>query len=79
MAFLVTLLIQIAVALVMLVVSYLLTPKPKQDKNVAARDLNSPTADAGREMSVLFGTMMTKSPNCLWFGEKSKRTYKVNA
>lgn len=67
------------ISLAVQVVSYLLTPKPKGPKAEAAKDLENPTADAGRDLPVVFGTVTVKSPNCLWHGEKSKVTYKVKA
>lgn len=72
-AFLVTFLI----ALALNVISYVLTPKPKKSKPEAAKDLENPTAEAGREIPVVGGTMTMKGLNVLHFGEKSIRTYKV--
>jgi predicted phage tail protein len=69
----------IIVALVMSVVSYLLTPKPKPNKPAAAQDLENPTAEAGRPVPVVFGTITVKSSNVLWFGEKSVSEYEVKA
>ncbi|MEG3175852.1 hypothetical protein U1872_06390 [Sphingomonas sp. RB3P16] len=77
MALIVAALISLAISLALSIVSYLITPQPKVAKPVAAKDLESPTAEAGREMPVPFGTLTIKSPNCLWYGEKSKLTYKV--
>lgn len=73
--FLAVLLISLAVS----AISYLITPKPKTGKPAAASDLDDPTSDAGREMPVPFGDITIKSPNILWFGEKSVRQYKVKA
>lgn len=67
------------IALVLNVVSYLLAPKPKQPKPEAAKDMDNPTADAGREIPMVWGTITVKSMNCLWFGEKSNRSYTVKA
>lgn len=75
MAWFVALLINLAIN----IVAYALTPKPKAAKPPAASDLNSPTAEAGREVPVVFGTMTVKGVNYLWWGEKSKREYEVNA
>lgn len=61
------------------VASYLLTPKTKTSKPDAVQDMDNPTAEAGREIPVVFGTMCVKSPNCLWFGDKSTFTYTVTA
>jgi len=67
------------IALALQIVSYLLMPKPKSPKPEAATDMEEPTADAGRAMPVIWGTITIKSPNCLWSGQKSKRTYQVKA
>lgn len=69
--------IQIAIAIVMAVVAYLLQPKPKQPKNASTRDLEAPTADAGRPIPVVFGELTVKGPNCLWYGDIGKVTMKV--
>ncbi|MGN5375793.1 hypothetical protein [Sphingomonas hankookensis] len=75
MAFLVLL----AVAVALLVVSYALMPKPKQPKPGAVQDLDNPTAEAGREIPVIFGTITVKGLNVLDFSEKSIRSYEVKA
>ncbi len=71
--------IPLLLAIAVNVVAYLLTPKPKKNKPEAAKDLDNPTADAGRPIPVIFGTVTVKGLNILWFGDKDKRTYEVNA
>ena len=73
-AWLVALLISVAIS----IASYIIMPKPKAPKPEAAKDMESPTADAGRPLPVVFGTMTIKGINCLWFGEKYKYSYKVS-
>jgi hypothetical protein len=70
-------LISLLVAVAISAVSTLLMPRPKQPKPGALKDLEEPTAQAGREICVIFGTMTMKDPNVLWTGDKSARTYKV--
>lgn len=72
-------LVLVAIAVVLSIVSIVLMPKPKQPKPEAAKDLESPTCEAGRPIPVVFGTMTAKSPNVLWFGDKSTNTYQVKA
>lgn len=72
-------LIMLLVSLALNIVSYLLTPKPKTAKPEAAQDMEDPTAEAGRPIPVVFGTMTVKGLNVLWFGEKRINTYKVKA
>jgi preprotein translocase subunit YajC len=74
-AFLATLLI----AVVMMVVSYVLMPKPKAPKPEAAKQMDDPIAEAGKERPVIFGTGIVKELNCLWFGDKRMHEYEVKA
>lgn len=69
--------IPLLVSLALSVVSYLLTPKPKQPKPGAVKDLDDPTAEAGRPLPVVFGTVTVKGLNVLWFGEKRTKTTTV--
>lgn len=71
----VALLISLAVS----IVAYIIMPKPKMPKPEAAKDLDSPSAEAGRPIPAVFGTVLVKGPNVLWYGDKSTRTYKVKA
>tara|TARA_Y100000034_G_scaffold131343_1_gene191880 strand:+ start:623 stop:853 length:231 start_codon:yes stop_codon:yes gene_type:complete len=70
-------LVALAVSLVISIVAALLAPKPKQPKDNSAQELDDPTADAGRPLPVVFGTVTVKSPNILWFGQKSMHEYEV--
>lgn len=70
--------IQIAIGLTIAVVGYVLTPQPKRSKPPEARDLEAPTADAGRPIPVVFGTMDIRGPNILWYGELETRQYEVD-
>lgn len=72
-------LVLVAVAVASAVVSALLAPKPKGPKPASASDIDDPTNDAGRDMMVVFGEGVVKSPNILGFGDKSVRTYDVKA
>ena len=56
------------------VLAYVLMPKPKQTPQ-AVQDLQAPTAEAGRPMPVVFGSMRVKSMNVLWYGSGSTNTY----
>lgn len=72
-------LLLLVIAVATTVVSALLAPKPKGPKPASASDIADPTNDAGRDMMVIFGEGVVKSPNILWFGDKSVRNYQVNA
>lgn len=72
-------LVAFAVAAALQVATYILTPKPKAPKPEAARDAEGPTAEAGRPMPVIWGTIEIKGLNVLWSGDKSVRQYEVDA
>ena len=63
--------------LVLTVISYFLAPKPKASKPEAATEMENPTAESGKTMPVVFGSMTIKSSNILWYGDKSMKEYKV--
>ena len=69
----------LAIFLVLQVVSYLLMPKPKVPKPEAAKDMDNPTAEAGREIPVVFGTVTIKGLNILDYGDKSISTFQMDA
>lgn len=74
-----TFLIQLVVSVVFALLAFLIPPKAKTPKPEAAAEMENPTADAGRPIPVVFGTVTIKDPNFLWYGEKNVRTFKVKA
>lgn len=66
------------IALALMVVAYLIMPKPKASPN-EIKDMDDPTAEAGKPLPVLFGTKTIKGLNVLWFGEKRYKKRKVKA
>lgn len=68
--------LNLILALVLMVVAYLIMPKPKQ-ASPEVQDMDDPTAEAGRPIPVAFGTITIKGLNVLWFGDKSRRTKKI--
>lgn len=75
----ISLLIQIAIAIIISVVAYVLMPKPKGPKPEAVAQMDNPVAEAGKPCNVVFGTVWVKEVNILWFGDKNSNTYEVNA
>jgi hypothetical protein len=73
------LLIQLLLVAALQVVSFLLAPKPKKNKSEKVKDLESPTAESGRPIPVLFGSKPIKGLNVLHYSDKSKKTFKVKA
>lgn len=69
----------VVAAVASVALSLLLAPKVKAPKPEAAKDLEDPTAEAGRPIPVVFGTITVKGLNLLWYGEKSQNTYKKKA
>lgn len=74
MWFLFTLLIGLAIS----VVAYLLMPRPKKPAPPAVQDMDNPTADAGRPIPVVFGSVTVKGLNILWYGDKQYSQYEIN-
>lgn len=74
-----SLFIQVAIGLAIGVVGYLLMPQPKRAKPPQAQDLEAPTADAGRPIPVVFGSMEVRGLNILWFGELDTYQYETDA
>jgi hypothetical protein len=66
----ISLIIQLLVVLALQVIAYLLMPKPKKPKPPAVQDMEAPTAEAGRPIPVVFGTITVKGLNVLWYGDK---------
>lgn len=63
-------LVQLAIGVGLQVLGYLLMPKPKQEKPPSVDDLQEPTAEAGRPIPKVFGSVTLKGLNILWFGDK---------
>lgn len=72
-------LVALLISVAMNIISYLIAPKPKTSKPDAAKEMDDPVAEAGMEVPVIFGTLTKKQPNILWFGDKTMRTYKIDA
>ncbi|MGH9716397.1 MAG: phage tail protein [Candidatus Acidiferrales bacterium] len=60
------------------VVSALLTPHPKIRAS-ALGNFTLPTAKEGRPIPVVFGTVMLKGGNTVWWGDLKTHAYKANA
>lgn len=62
-------LIQLAVLVVSSIISYALAPKPPSPKPAALGDFDVPTAEEGRPIPVVFGTVTITGPNVIWYGD----------
>ena len=67
--------VELAVAVFLQVVSMMLAPKQKGAAPASLDDFKNPTASADRELPRAWGEFRYDDPNCIWFGEKSVRTY----
>ena len=68
--------IQLAIAVVLSIVGYMLTPKPEIPK-VEAQEFDPPDAQADKPIVIIFGTKKVKDVNCLFAGDKSTRKRKT--
>lgn len=76
-AFLAGFFLQLLVGVALMVIAFLIMPKPKQEQPAASRDLDNPTAEAGRPIPVVFGTMMVKGGNVIDYMDKRKYDFEV--
>ena len=60
----------ILIGLGLMILGYLLQPKPKAQKPAEVTEMEGPTAEAGKPIPVIFGDIWIKSPNYLWWGDK---------
>lgn len=70
-------LVAMLVSVALNVVALVITPKPKTAKPDAAQQAESPTAEAGKEIPVLFGTALMSETNTLGFWDKTTRQYEI--
>lgn len=59
----------VAIFVVALVIAFAYAPKPETQKPKSIEDITVPTAEFGKEVSVLFGTKVIEGPNVLWYGD----------
>lgn len=74
-----SLIIQLTIGLVLNVIAYLLMPKPKGPQPQEVKDLEAPTAEAGRPIPVVFGDMTVKGVNVIFYSENQTTTYEIKA
>ena len=66
-----TFIARLVLGLVLSAISYALSPRPKIEKPQAAGldDFSLPTAEEGRPIPVVFGTVLITGPNVVWAGD----------
>ncbi len=50
-------------------ISAALAPKPPQPKAAGLGDVQAPTAEEGRPIPVVFGTVLITGANVVWYGD----------
>lgn len=68
--------IYIAILLVSTYVSIALAPKPPKPKPAALSDFDIPTAEQGRPIPIVFGTVLVTGPNVIWYGDLDTKDIK---
>lgn len=61
----------VVVFIASLVASLALAPKPPEPKPAGLADINVPTAEPGRPIPIVFGTVLLEDPNVVWYGDLS--------
>lgn len=69
---------QLLIGIVLNIIAYLITPKPKAEKPPEVEDLEDPVAEAGKPIPVVFGTLTIKGLNIIWFGDKGHNERDIN-
>jgi hypothetical protein len=66
-----TFIARLVLGLALSALSYALNPRPKREIPQAAAldDLGLPTAEEGRPIPVVFGTVLITGPNVVWAGD----------
>ena len=64
-------LVQLAVLVIANLISQALAPKPPKPKPAAISDFDVPVAEQGRPVPVVFGTVLVRGPNVIWYGDLS--------
>ncbi len=50
-------------------VSAALAPKPPEPKPASLSDVDAPTAEEGRPIPVVFGAVLIRGANVVWYGD----------
>lgn len=64
-----TLVWYVIMLVISLALSYLLQKPPASPKAATLGDFNTPTAEEGRAIPVVFGTVRLEAPNVVWYGD----------
>lgn len=59
----------LAIVVISAIVSIALAPKPPAPKPPELSEIDAPTADEGKPIGVVFGEVVVRSANVVWFGD----------
>lgn len=60
---------QLVLSLALMVVSYAIQPRPRGPAPPSMESIKVPTAEYGRPIPVVFGTVEVKDINITWYGD----------
>ena len=60
---------QLIVWIVTALIQYALTPKPPKPQAAELKDFDAPTAEEGRPIPVVFGAVLLRGANVVWYGD----------
>jgi len=66
----------IAAVVASFVAAYVFTPRPSAGDPPTAGEFEAPTAEEGREITVIFGTRDIEDMNVVWYGDLSTEPVK---
>lgn len=72
-------LIYLAVLLLATYVATAFAPKPPKPKAARLQDFDIPTAEQGRPIPVIFGSVTVTGPNVIWYGDLDTSSIKESA
>lgn len=67
---------QLLILVISSVLQAALQPKPQAPKAASLADFEVPTAEEGRAVPVVFGTVVISGANCVWYGDLTKKAIK---
>lgn len=59
----------LAIFIVSMILSIALAPKPPKPAPASIQDFDVPTAEEGRPIPVVFGTVLITGANVIWYGD----------
>lgn len=73
--------IQLIIAIILIIVSYLITPRPRHSDPTAAQlsDKDFPVSQEQTPIPVVFGEVILKQPNVVWWGDVKTREIRKSA